>query len=91
MIARLENFKAKDISFKVNEKGRQRVLEKKQKNVHAFIVARSFEETTGIIDINKLSRITYNPYIHSSFVNENQSIFSAEEVFFLNGKCYVQL
>ena len=31
-------FRAYNVSFKVNEKGRQRVIKERQKNVHTFIV-----------------------------------------------------
>ena len=49
--------------FKVSEKGRQRVLATKRKNVHAFVVGDWIPdcEVAGV-------GVTYNPYKYSTFV-----------------------
>jgi hypothetical protein len=39
VVDRSNSFIANDISFKINEIGRQRVIMERQKNVHAYIVA----------------------------------------------------
>jgi len=52
----------KDVSFKVSEAGRQRVLKEKRKNVHALVEgyeADSFEGSS--------SQVSYNPYVSSHF------------------------
>ncbi len=65
-----------DVNFVVNQKGRQKVIKNKQKNVHAFL--RGFI-TTHRSPISK--RITYNPYINDSFINHSgQSIKTANAV-----------
>ena len=56
-----------DCSFRVNAKGRAKVLEEKRKNVHAGIV--------GYIDENQMAMtfgtaVTYNPYKYSTFVEK---------------------
>jgi len=56
-----------DCSFRVNAKGRAKVLEEKRKNVHAGIV--------GYIDENEMAMtfgtaVTYNPYKYSTFVEK---------------------
>ena len=52
----------KDCAFKVSEKGRQRVLRQRRKNVHAFVVG-----TVANIGKGCLEAISYNPYRGSHF------------------------
>ena len=57
--AHLEN-----VTFKVSEAGRQRVLREGRKNVHAYIIG-------DLVDGRPLTEgetVTYNPYKFSSFV-----------------------
>lgn len=64
----------KDVTFKVSEAGRQRVLREKRKNVHAGVVGNissdAFDDTLLHDDPKQ---ITYNPYRFSSFVNKETS------------------
>ena len=53
-------------TFKVSDKGRQRVLREQQKNVHAYIVG---SWVSPRILKGKIHKATYNPYKYSSFVN----------------------
>lgn len=56
----------KDVTYKVYESGRQKVLATKQKNVHAGCVGELIDiETT---DEYHRVEITYNPYKYDSFV-----------------------
>ena len=63
----------RDVKFKVSQAGRKRVLKKKQKNVHAFVVGlltnpcQKFA-TSHIVIKEKYSAIIYNPYTHQSFI-----------------------
>lgn len=70
-----------DVTFQVNEKGRQRVLKEKRKNVHAFVGGRILQGTTikklgfdKVEDLYKTIeeqgyiRVKYNPYLFDSFV-----------------------
>ena len=59
----------KDVKFKVSEKGRQRVLREKRKNVHAYIIG---EEYKG--DLSYGCQIFYNPYLNEGFVRHTGEI-----------------
>jgi hypothetical protein len=80
-------FEAENVTFKVNESGRKRVLEERQKNVHAFVVAENYTFTDGKIDGRAI--ITYNPYTLSYFTCNGLRIDSAKRVLFRYGKCYL--
>ena len=53
-----------NVTFKVSEAGRQRVLQEKRKNVHAGVVGTLVDslESVGVL------RVTYNPYRGNTFV-----------------------
>lgn len=51
-------------TFNVSESGRQRVLQEKQKNIHAYVVG--YYHSDQAIDTNGVV-ITYNPYKDSHF------------------------
>lgn len=57
-----------DVTFKVSEAGRQRVLRDKRKNVHAFIVGRLATDDDDLLYGGDFDNVTYNPYRYSSFV-----------------------
>lgn len=71
-----------DVTTKVSEVGRQKVLKEKRKNVHAFIIGDILEVSNfqprnnrsvvcdGLteVSLDKPRKITYNPYKFSSFV-----------------------
>lgn len=84
----------RNANFKVSEKGRQRVLKEKRKNVHAGVEGTIMElyDDSHIIDMCKLSNtplreVTYNPYAYDSFVYKDslKPIFEADIVI-LSGK-----
>lgn len=52
-----------NVTFKVSEAGRQRVLKEQRKNVHAGVVGTLVDKYTVGIE-----RVTYNPYKGSNFV-----------------------
>ena len=66
----------KDVSMQVNEKGRQRVIQEKRKNVHAFLNVHTADCIGG--GKGKVSQpprkfrgvCKYNPYEHDSFVDD---------------------
>ena len=60
-----EQLTMRDVSFKVNENGRQKVLETKQKNVHAYIKGYLLNEST----ITFVNKAYYNPYKTCYFVD----------------------
>lgn len=69
-------WKVTDVTFKVSEAGRQRVLREKRKNVHAGVVGHlvSYTNTDGHSVVHNTDmtmpagkRISYNPYRFSTF------------------------
>lgn len=90
VIDRLNIFTAMNVEFKVNELGRQRVIKEKQKNVHAFVVAGRYK---GLINkeyaLDKLIKITYNPYTDAQFMCNGKDIHNAKEVVFKDGRCFL--
>lgn len=74
--------------FKVNEKGRQRVLREKQKNVHAYVCG-TFFPNYAVKSIGK--EVSYNPYEQSSFTyrHNNEEITEASYVVCRNDKVFI--
>ena len=72
----------KDCNFVVNEKGRQKVLETKRKNVHAFIrgylihPSKTAFHKEGV----EFTVITYNPYHNDNFLSNGEDTESADFV-----------
>ena len=60
------HFVLHDCTFRVSDKGNERVRGEKRKNVHAYI--RGERVAVASFD-GKSERITYNPYKHKSFVS----------------------
>jgi len=87
VIDRDDWFEATNVTFKVNEVSRQRVIFEKQKNVHAFVVADRYLFTDTKVDNQKI--ISYNPYKLAHFVCDGQKIENAKRVLFRHGKCYL--
>tara|TARA_Y100001973_G_C5209232_1_gene344359 strand:+ start:29279 stop:29578 length:300 start_codon:yes stop_codon:yes gene_type:complete len=81
VIGHADNIVLTDCTFKVNEKGRQRVLAERKKNVHAGIIGH-------IVSVNELTfnlehKVTYNPYKFDSFVyadNNSLKVHDADRV-----------
>ena len=85
VVAHADTVTLSDCEFVVNEKGRERVIEEKQKNVHAFVRGKvtgidmadwmtkypSRFENVGKAPRkpNKAIAIGYNPYKYTTFVN----------------------
>ena len=58
-----------DCTFSVSEKGRQRVLANRRKNVHAYIRCESYITSDQVPEISpQARRLTYNPYEGPGFV-----------------------
>ena len=56
--------------FKVSQKGRERVLTEKRKNVHAGVVGQLIYSTPEKIDQTLVGKLaTYNPYKYETFVD----------------------
>lgn len=77
-----------DCVFKVSSQGRARVLRDKAKNVHAWVEGTLHKPTSFT---EPRLEITYNPYIHSSFVvvNTGEKVDRIDAVYLgSNGKVY---
>lgn len=88
VIDRAQTLKIQDVRFKVNEIGRQKVIEEQSKNVHAYAVCNKYE----IINeqkIDNLVTISYNPYQSNTFFCKGKPILQADIVLFQKGKCYL--
>lgn len=77
VVAHLESFKLRQVFFKVNESGRQRVLKEKKKNVHAFICGLLDESMINFItpekeafflELVEATKLYYNPYKTERFM-----------------------
>lgn len=84
-------FIGENVTFKVNELGRQRVIKEKRKNVHAYSVAEryTFAANSDADLVDNLPVITYNPYTAAYFTCNGLPIANAKKVLFLRGKCYL--
>mgnify|MGYP005867632877 CR=1 FL=1 len=70
-----------DVNFKVYEKGREKVLKEKMKNVHAFVEGNlesihlhsgfttDYPFVKSLEKIDTVQKISYNPYSHGFFYN----------------------
>lgn len=68
-----------DVTFKVSEKGRQRVIKNKRKNVHAYICGTLVEDMPKQDEWMDL--ITYNPYKLEKFYDGEKYVDKADRVF----------
>lgn len=68
VIARANAVLLGDVTFKVNEAGRQRVLREGRKNVHAFAVGVLLASGSDMLPLTE--RLAYNPYEGPTFVND---------------------
>ena len=79
-------------TFIVNQKGQERVLKEKRKNVHAYIAAENFKECDkNFNNENSLKKIYYNPYNTSSFIFEEnlKTITTSKKILAKNNNIYL--
>lgn len=83
--AELEN-----VTFKVSESGRQRVIREKKKNVHAFIVGDIVSNDEEYTPTGEL--VKYNPYVFASFTkwSNRMLIHKAKRVTIINKDIYAE-
>ena len=58
-----------DVKFVVRESGRQRVLNERRKNVHAFVDGKLTSDQP-VWDIDETVRVRYNPYVGPHFMDD---------------------
>lgn len=88
VIAHRDTMCLMNVHFNVSEAGRRRVLKKKSKNVHAFVVGTWIEEqkyadALGFVCSDMGTEITYDPYKYETFVTKTDysPILTASFVF----------
>ncbi len=73
VIAHTSEVFLKNCTFVVSEKGRQRVIREKSKNVHAGVRGElDFHSELNIQDFENF-KVTYNPYLFNTFVEKNNT------------------
>lgn len=65
VVAHADEISLSNVYTIVNQKGRKRVIQEKQKNVHAFLVGKIMLENIALV-----KELYYNPYMFSSFVDK---------------------
>jgi len=80
------------VTFAVQPAGRKKVLEKKQKNVHAFV--RGTMITYSDVSMRRMDAVSYNPYKYSSFVKteDKTPVYKANSAYLYkpdNSKPYI--
>lgn len=68
VVAHCEQVGLMDATPKESEKGRQRVLEEKQKNVHAGITGTILWIDGAPVGVDRAKQVSYNPYKKPHFV-----------------------
>ena len=80
---KLHIFAANNCTFKVYEKGRQRVLREKKKNVHALVLCEDIIfANIGDFPLDIFPKIEYSPYLADHFSCKGEKIEKAETVYF---------
>jgi len=68
VIAHVDFILLEDCKFKVSQKGRERVLKEKRKNVHAGVEGNWIDKKTVMLTTNS-RHVIYNPHKHNTFVD----------------------
>lgn len=91
VIDRVQTAVLSNVTFRVNEAGRQRALREKQKNVHSFIVTSSISTDIHLFQwgLASLQEIRYNPYKGDCFTLNDAKIEEAQAVLLFGGKCFL--
>jgi len=72
VIAYVDFILLEDCKFKVSQKGRERVLKEKRKNVHAGIEG-EWVEHKRVLLTSYTFRVIYDPYKHKTFVDNRNT------------------
>lgn len=82
-----EKVQVRGARFVVRPAGREKVRQTQKKNVHAFVVG-ELCPVDGQLDPSRTKRVTYDPYLHDTFVEyySHRPIHRADAVL-LEGRC----
>lgn len=88
VIDRRDEVFLENVTFKVSQSGRERVLREKVKNVHAFICGELCEPK----NLTNPVKVRYNPYETEGFVNclTNEKVLNARMVRIIGNQVYCQ-
>lgn len=79
----------RNVTFKVNKKGRENVIKSKQKNVHAFLVGEfvGLDSPFSSQETNDIRSAYYNPYVVDCFIDlATKKPLSLEETVYCENK-----
>jgi len=84
-------FVVRDVRFVVSNKGRQRVLREKRKNVHAVARGILHRGVADKLPLQGLRRVTYNPYASANFylADDRSALTGADLLLFIDGQLFV--
>lgn len=88
VIRHAQELTLRDVTFKVSEAGRQRVLKEQRKNVHAGVVGYLCDP----IPRESWERVSYNPYTSSQFYycdRQDVSVYNANFAVLADRKVWV--
>lgn len=88
VVAHIESVLLTNVSFKVSEGGRVRVIKEQKKNVHAFIVGYILNVNSTPLSLLKRS-ISYNPYKYSYFYfkdNNDKVVLNSNNLVYCDSK-----
>ncbi len=76
--------------FRIYESGRQKVINERRKNVHAYIEPESYKAINEEVDVSNFREIYYNPYKFDSFVYKDNllKVDSVETILAYNNRLY---
>ncbi len=95
VIAHHDHIVAHGVQFRVNELGRQRVINEKKKYVHAYVVCDSYETTINSFEAritsedDSMLEVSYNPFKNKSFMLDEKEIKNISACLLTNNKVYV--
>lgn len=92
LITHADHIKLNDVEFRVRPGGRDRVLEDKRKNVHAFVIGTLLEyckyPCESLPNETNNNIVTYDPYKYSSYVMKDtkEPIYRVGSVEMINSR-----
>lgn len=81
-----------DCKFKISQKGRERVIREKRKNVHAGVEGIFVDFQVDRYNLEDFKELTYNPYKYDSFVVKETEVpvNTASLVILINKRVFAQ-
>lgn len=85
-----------DCDFHVSLSGRERMVQRRRKAVHAWVSGSKYEQLdkkSSALDLSKMEELWYCPYFCKDFmgVKSGKVYKRAKKVIFINNKCYASV